>query len=178
MAVIHPTSGGIPWSAQKVDQFSVICTRWLVGCARRRESRSRKASLHRSSSTLPLVRRSSGEYARQLGGSAKRMRDRRRGGRVGEARGSLFLREKEDSPRERVRSIVFCSVKRRTRLLHEGASGREENEGEEERERGRDGEAAREKGYERRDNEERERLEEFLSRGCESGKTGERASSV
>lgn len=72
----------------------------------------------------------------------------RRTGREGEDRTSLFLREEEGF--QRVRSIVFCSVKRQTRLLHEGDRGEKEKD------------------------ERRDETTSFYWGGCESGKTGRR----
>lgn len=79
----------------------------------------------------------------------------------GEARRNLLLRE-ERGPKL-VRSIVFCSVKRWTRLLLEGTSSPK-------------GRKTREGGQKRR--EERDSRRSFYWGGCESGETDDRPSSA
>jgi len=103
--------------------FANLYERWLVGRARR--SWSRRTSL-RLSSTLFLISRRLADVRTDT----RRTRKEKEG---------LFARkDKEKSIFEgkgglcgRIRSTVFCSVKRRMRLLHEGIPrrGREKERG-------------------------------------------------
>lgn len=118
--------------AQKVDQFSVICTRWLVGCARRIAGQERHPSgspqlflnsFSRQQEIGERTYRRSEEKCKKKEGLSQEEDEGQEG--EGEDRTSLFLRKEEGF--ERVRSIVFCSVKRQTRLLHETEERKRKN---------------------------------------------------